>query len=247
MRQLPSAILAAAVALAFATVAQSAVVAAPGSASVATQGTFVTNSPKRTTAASAKPTTQTPADADKSVEVVKPTGVTDVDVRDQQTRDATADTHSSGSTSATANLGTGTATATTPGTTTGTTTGSLAGTITRTVGGAVVITPIFNNPVDANGNAIAPGTLAANQGIAASDVLAGSSVADNTFAVSPAQTNGVSVDRAIAQVSRDRKRVGRNGQLLYSIAPRTNVDRSGQMPDDAPSPALTGSASTLTR
>jgi hypothetical protein len=41
--------------------------------------------------------------------------------------------------------------------------------------------------------------------------------------------------------------VGRNGQLLYSVAPRTNVDRSWQMPDDGPSPALTGSNSTLTR
>jgi hypothetical protein len=49
-----------------------------------------------------------------------------------------------------------------------------------------------------------------------------------------------SLDRAIKQAERDRKRIGRNGQLLQSIAPRTNVDRTDQMPDDGPTPALTG-------
>ncbi|MGZ5040222.1 MAG: hypothetical protein ACXWBQ_05720 [Usitatibacter sp.] len=54
-------------------------------------------------------------------------------------------------------------------------------------------------------------------------------------------------DRAVNVVKRDRQRVGRNGQLLLSIAPRTNADRSREMPDDPPSPALTGSNSFLTR
>ncbi len=48
------------------------------------------------------------------------------------------------------------------------------------------------------------------------------------------------LDRAIKQAERDRKKIGRNGQLLRSIAPRTNVDRTEQMPDDGPTPALTG-------
>jgi hypothetical protein len=82
-------------------------------------------------------------------------------------------------------------------------------------------------------------------GIATNDVLAGAALAPDATVNA---ANGASVDRAINQVSRDRKRVGRNGQLLYSIAPRSNgVDRSREMPDDAPSPALTGSNSTLTR
>ena len=54
------------------------------------------------------------------------------------------------------------------------------------------------------------------------------------------------LDRAIKQVERDRKKIGRNGQLLQSIAPRTGADRSNEMPDDGPTPALTGSSSALT-
>ncbi len=42
-------------------------------------------------------------------------------------------------------------------------------------------------------------------------------------------------------------KIGRNGQLLQSIAPRTNVNRTNQMPDDGPSPTLTGTDSALTR
>ena len=59
--------------------------------------------------------------------------------------------------------------------------------------------------------------------------------------------NSQSLDKAIKQAERDRKKIGRNGQLLQSIAPRTSVDRSEQMPDDGPSPALSGSASALNR
>jgi hypothetical protein len=36
-----------------------------------------------------------------------------------------------------------------------------------------------------------------------------------------------------------RAKVARKGQLLYSIAPRTNNDRSDEMPDDPVSPAIT--------
>lgn len=55
------------------------------------------------------------------------------------------------------------------------------------------------------------------------------------------------LDRAIKQVERDRKKIGRNGQLLQSIAPRTGAHRSNEMPDDGPTLALTGSSSALTR
>jgi len=53
------------------------------------------------------------------------------------------------------------------------------------------------------------------------------------------------LDRAIREVEKDRKKIGRNGQLLKTIAPRTNVDRTHEMPDDGPSPALSGTASAL--
>jgi hypothetical protein len=59
--------------------------------------------------------------------------------------------------------------------------------------------------------------------------------------------NSQSFDRAVNVVKRDRQRVGRNGQLLQSIAPRTDADRSREMPDDGPSPTLSGTNSALTR
>jgi hypothetical protein len=46
------------------------------------------------------------------------------------------------------------------------------------------------------------------------------------------------MDPAVRRELRKRQSLKRNGQLLYSIAPRTNVDRSWQMPDDPVSPAL---------
>ena len=74
--------------------------------------------------------------------------------------------------------------------------------------------------------------------------------ADATLSANPAAANGTttldtvragaSLDRVINQASRDRRKIGRNGQLLHSIAPRTNVDRSAEMPDDGPTPALKG-------
>jgi len=45
-------------------------------------------------------------------------------------------------------------------------------------------------------------------------------------------------DPAVRKELRKRQNLKRNGQLLYSIAPRTNVDRTWQAPDDAPTPAL---------
>jgi hypothetical protein len=59
--------------------------------------------------------------------------------------------------------------------------------------------------------------------------------------------SSVSLNRVIKDAEKDRRKIGRNGQLLHSIAPRTNVDRSHEMPDDGPTPALSGLASGLVR
>lgn len=129
------------------------------------------------------------------------------------------------------------------GTTTGTTTGN-EGNVTTAVGtggfiGAVgtIVNP--GEPVfDANGNVVGASTgfttntttttayapALQSNGIANADIV----VADNTM------------NQVIGTAKRDRHRIGRNGQLLYSIAPRTNVDRSAEVPDDGPTPALTG-------
>jgi hypothetical protein len=90
-----------------------------------------------------------------------------------------------------------------------------------------------------------PPTLASN-GVFASDVYGMPVLSANVVTAEPG-ANDASVNRAIRQVQRDRARIGRNGQLLYSIAPRTNVDRSNEMPDDGPSPALSGYNSALAR
>jgi hypothetical protein len=108
------------------------------------------------------------------------------------------------------------------------------------LGGVGIVVNSGEPTVDANGNIVAPGSYLANganaantassqyippyNGVANADVV----VADNTM------------NQVIGTAQRDRKRVGRNGQLLYSIAPRTNVDRSREMPDDGPTSALTG-------
>ena len=42
-----------------------------------------------------------------------------------------------------------------------------------------------------------------------------------------------------AAAARERAKVARKQQLMHSITPRTGNDRSDQMPDDPPSPALT--------
>jgi hypothetical protein len=61
------------------------------------------------------------------------------------------------------------------------------------------------------------------------------------------QRSAVSLDRVIKTAEKDRKKIGRNGQLLNTIAPRTNADRSNEMPDDGPTPALSGLANSLSR
>jgi len=66
-------------------------------------------------------------------------------------------------------------------------------------------------------------------------------------ALADVQRSSVSLDRVIKSAEKDRKKIGRNGQLLNSITPRTNVDRSAEMPDDGPTPALSGLSNGLLR
>jgi hypothetical protein len=61
--------------------------------------------------------------------------------------------------------------------------------------------------------------------------------------VVPAPANATptpELDAAIRNSAQQtRKKVERKGQVLNSITPRTNADKSDQMPDDPVSPALT--------
>ncbi len=170
---------------------------------------------------------------------------TTVDVRAQQTNAATALTHASGSTSANSALLTlSDAQRTTqshqpfaPGVTS-------PGIVLRN--GAIVGEASDNTSgVTTSDNT----AIAANSIYAAGDMIGGASVLDTTVAANPAaQVNGASFDRAIREVKKERRRIGRNGQLLNTIAPRTNgVDRSREMPDDPLPAALTGTNSTLVR
>lgn len=242
-----------------------------GTAVTGTNNNLIRSSTAIPTPANAPPATITgnPGTTTGTNTFTQPPNATNVDVRNQQTQQAVAGTHASGSTSALGPLATGNASVNSPttagtGTTsglgatgTGSSTGNANGTsgtgttgttgTTNTNAAAGVpfaVAPIYSNPSDATaGVETNAGNVMAN-GLASNDVYAGAATAADTTSAA----NGVNVTRAINQVSRDRKRVGRNGQLLYSIAPRTNgVDRTNQMPDDGPSPALTGSNSTLTR
>jgi len=119
----------------------------------------------------------------------------------------------------------------TGGTGTGNETGNTTGFVNPVITGSLGATAEGDQLLfDANGNAIGTsGTL----GMA------------NTVNTGPAPVNNgvaaadlVYADRAMNQVIHDaraeRHRIGRNGQLLYSITPRTDVDRSKEVPDDGP-------------
>lgn len=259
MRQLQKAGLVAAVALALAAGAQAATTP---SGTVSQQGNFVMTSPRIAGPTNAAPATTTSGSSTTTTTATTtaPQNVTNVDVRAQQNQQAVSATFASGSTSALGPLA-GTATTTTGTAGSGTTSGAGTGTPASVGGvttggvaafgnvGTAVGAPIVVNPADvtfANGT---PSTISSSTTptFTNADIYANASLVQNGIAVTESQVNGANVDRAIAQVQRDRKRIGRNGQLLYSIAPRNTVDRTGQMPDDGPSPALTGSNSTLTR
>jgi hypothetical protein len=259
MRQLTSATLAAAIALAFATAASAATTPSkPSINNMNASGTFFSSSPKIPGGQNAAPAATTTT---TTTTTVAPANTTTVDVRNQQTLAAVAANHAVGSTSslgplAGASTVNGIAPGTTSGASAGTTTGT-TGTGTETGTGGVVGTtsvlpfavPAFGTPdVTSSGVALASTTapILAGNGVFASDVY-GTPVLSANVVTTDQAANDAAVNRALRQVSRDRARIGRNGQLLYSIAPRTNVDRSNEMPDDGPSPALSGYNSALAR
>ncbi len=244
MRQLPIAGLAATVVLAVAAMAQAATVGRftnqapgiPGPVSVA---------PSSTSGVTGNTTTQAPQNT------------TAVDQRAQATRQATSSAFASGSTSslgplagtATTTFGTGSTSGAGATGTAGTPTGVTTGTGVAAFGsvGTAVGVPVFATSGDVTSGAAPVTTLAASTTptFTNADIVANAQLAQNGIVVTDTLANGANVDRAIAQVQRDRKRIGRNGQLLYSVAPRTNVDRTWQMPDDGPGLSLNGMNSTL--
>jgi len=134
-----------------------------------------------------------------------------VDLRAQQTNAATAVTHASGSTSANEALlslpdaaRTGSNPTLVPGVT--------------SPGIALRNGTIVGNPSDGT-SGMGSSDTTTNPTYAASDLMGGASVLDTTV-TQGTQGNGASVDRAIRQVTKERRRIGRNGQLLNTIAPR---------------------------
>jgi hypothetical protein len=103
---------------------------------------------------------------------------------------------------------------------------------------SVIVNPLLIDGMMAGGIIGPSDSVADNSGLSNNQGYA-SSINAGVAADDTARTSA-SLDRVIKQAERDRKKAGRNGQLLYSIAPRTGVDRSGQMPDDGPTPALKG-------
>ena len=194
--------------------------------------------------------------------VIAPTNTTQTDQRAAATNQAVQPERSSGNTSASQIRAAttpqpGATVSPTPGTTTsgGSSTGTTGGTTTggTTAGGTTTTGVVVGSSLGFPGSV---GTIV-NSGEPTVDVN-GNIVAGNAaYAVTPAATEVIAnappqyigaevaladntMNQVIGDAKRDRRRVGRNGQLLYSIAPRTNVDRSREVPDDGPSPALKG-------
>ena len=132
--------------------------------------------------------------------------------------------------------GSGSTTATGGTATGGTTTGVVVGSSLGFPGSVGTIVNSGEPVVDMNGNIVASNAAYAVSPAATTEVT---NAAPQYIAADVAFADNT-MNQVIGNAKRDRHRVGRNGQLLYSIAPRTNVDRSREMPDDGPSPALTG-------
>jgi len=260
MRHLSSATLAAAIALAFATGAGAATTPPkPSITNINATGTFMGGTPFTPGGnnASTSPSSTTTTTVTTTT---PPSNTTTVDVRNQQTLAAVAANHAAGSTSSLGPLaGASTVNGITPGTTSGMTPGTTTetsssgtGTTVGTTGNPGIGVPVFNTflPSDVTSTgtvaASANAPVLASNGVFSSDVY-GAPVLSANVTTPDQAANDAAVNRALRQVTRDRARIGRNGQLLYSIAPRTNVDRSSQMPDDGPSPSLSGYYSSLTR
>ena len=174
---------------------------------------------------------------------------------------ATASTSTSGGSSS------GTSTDTSTGTSTGTSTDGVTagGTTSNTTaaGGTATATPtafrngraggviILNNGtlegVDANGErvggqVVAEGTSGLSPNASASG-LSPNALAETDVVVTQSGSSVIVPELSAVERKELRKRhnLGKNQQLLNTVAPRTSVDRTGQMPDDPPTPALTGS------
>jgi hypothetical protein len=110
-------------------------------------------------------------------------------------------------------------------------------------------TGVFNGPtgipIVVDNGAVAAGAVTLNgERIAANPATATITGVDLGYAgaaIVPqvgVATSATATTPAERKELRKRQNLPRNGQLLYSIAPRTNVDRTRQMPDDPISPAL---------
>ena len=133
----------------------------------------------------------------------------------------------------------GTTTASNTSTTGTNTTSTLAtnGAIVTTRG--VITTGIITDNALVAGGMNVNGELIGNPATAATE-LAGTTnfgIAESEVAQVGVATSAAT-DPAVRRELRKRQNLKRNGQLLYSIAPRTNVDRTWQTPDDGPTPAL---------
>jgi hypothetical protein len=107
-----------------------------------------------------------------------------------------------------------------------------------------------NNGPFTNGGVGGIVTIDNGGGSAVNGVNANGEIVGGTFAQAPAQQQLIVQQQSALTPEltalerrelRKRNNVPANKQLLNSVAPRTNVDRTWQMPDDPPSPALSTS------
>jgi hypothetical protein len=180
--------------------------------------------------------------------VFKPSEPVGTDVRNQQNLQATQGTRSSGPSP----TSTTTATSTTNGTGTGSSSVNGSGSVTNpngtgtdtsgtNTGTNTVTAPLLFNGVIGSDMGTSDAVYADNGASSNNQVgVNGANGVNAGAATNDTVRSSANLDRVIKQAERDRRKIGRNGQLLYSIAPRTNVDRSNEMPDDGPTPALKG-------
>lgn len=233
------------------------------SSSTSSNGTMMT-APVITAAPPASPSTSSGSSSGTAGTTPTPTNTTQTDQRAVATNQAVQRERASGNTSASqiivattpqpaatvsptsgtttsggSSVGTGTSVTATGGTATGTggtTTGTVVGTSLGFPGSVGIVMNSGEPAVDVNGNLVVGNAAYA----VAPTVTQATAYAPPQYAAAEVAFADNTMNQVIGEARRDRHRVGRNGQLLYSIAPRTNVDRSREVPDDGPSPALTG-------
>ena len=128
--------------------------------------------------------------------------------------------------------------ATTTTTTSTTTRGGVANALSAPGGLAVIDTGTagFANGLTANGERVGS-QIYAEASISPNAIL---DFAENDVVVTRSGSTVIlpQLSAVERQELRKRQHVGRNQQLLNTIAPRTNIDRTWQMADDPPTPAL---------